>query len=167
MEAFVHCFLVQGRYFICLFKSVQFSLDFSITQLPSWVLILVDHDSQHPFLLDFWVNESRNGLSRCVSVMEVGNPSLGDHKLKSVASDLGIGSYEGKFGSATMSRKCSASAPTNGDSSPETNPDDELALEVASVEAQFQQMFEELSRKKEEALRATRKKWAEKKLAAH
>lgn len=46
--------------------------------------------------------------------------------------------------------------------------DVELQLEVASIEAQYEQWFQELSKLKEEALEATRKRWTEKKkLAAH
>ncbi|XP_024024128.1 probable serine/threonine-protein kinase WNK4 [Morus notabilis] len=48
------------------------------------------------------------------------------------------------------------------------DPDVELKLELASVEAQYQRWFQELSKMKEEALEATRRRWIEKKkLAAH
>ncbi|XP_062091351.1 probable serine/threonine-protein kinase WNK4 isoform X2 [Humulus lupulus] len=46
--------------------------------------------------------------------------------------------------------------------------DVELQLELASIEAQYEQWFQELSKRKEEALEDTRKRWAEKKrLASH
>ncbi|PON75447.1 Serine/threonine protein kinase [Parasponia andersonii] len=46
--------------------------------------------------------------------------------------------------------------------------DVELKLEVDSIEAHYEQWFQELSKMKEEALEATRKRWAEKKkLVAH
>lgn len=47
------------------------------------------------------------------------------------------------------------------------DPDVELKLELASVEAQYQHLFQELSKMKEEALETTRRRWMEKKSAAH
>ncbi|KAF4384521.1 hypothetical protein F8388_003828 [Cannabis sativa] len=47
-------------------------------------------------------------------------------------------------------------------------PDVELQMELASIEEQYEQWFQELSKMKEEALEETRKRWAEKKrLAGH
>ena len=113
-----------------------------------------------------------NGLCHWASS---GDSYFGDNKLHRNASNPGMCSPLNKLASnlesqsPALSRKSSATHLAKSRSSlslADKDPDFELKLELASVEVQYQQLFEELSRKKEEALKAIRKKWAEKKKLA-
>lgn len=122
-------------------------------------------------------NGSSKGTSWCGSELEAGDSCSVDNKLQGNATnariciplkelaknlELQLPSHNGVSNLFSLAGCCSSLSLAGKD------PDVELKLELASVEAQYQRWFQELSKMKEEALEATRRRWIEKKkLAAH
>lgn len=125
--------------------------------------------------LDFNFDKSYKGLSASNSELELGDAYFEDCKLQIIGSSTNA--EEGTATNNTMKNfelvnpTLSATSKTSSCSSiylEEKDIDDELKLELNSIEAQYQHWFKELARMKLEALEATRKRWiAKKKLAVH
>ena len=96
-------------------------------------------------------------LRRSIPELEVGETYFEDCKLQ--AADYNVG--ENIVNSGFTSSCCS-------ESSTEKDIDLDLKLELDAIDSQYQHWIEELTRKKSEALEATRRKWiAKKKVADH
>lgn len=121
-------------------------------------------------------NRSCKGISWCESELEARDSYSGDNKsqvnainavicisLKELAKNLEsrLPDQNGVSYLMSLTGSCSSLSLEGKD------PDVELKLELASVEAQYQRLFQELSKMKEEALETTRRRWTEKKSAAH
>lgn len=121
--------------------------------------------------VDCNIDGSSKGLSRSVSEIELGDTYYDDCRLQRIDSNAGE-CIMNEFAKSSefllpvpseMSNVVSLTSSCSSLSLAEKDPDDELKLELEAIDAQYQHWFQELSRMREEALEATKRRWIAKK----
>lgn len=142
--------------------------------------ILVEDDSakteKAAEFVDCNIEGSYKGLSGSFPELELGDSCYDDFRLQQIDSNgaeyimkefakntaLPMPVQTGKSNVMSLTSSCSSLSLADKDI------DIELKLELDAIEAQYQHWFQELSRMREEALEATKRRWiAKKKLAVH